>query len=187
MRAHFRRGALALLLAGLALAPPALVAAPLSDDLAALARKEKARRAALTKPAKVYTETDRGEGAPAKPSSPDPAASATPARTVAVPESTAGLEASWRTRAQRVREALAAAEKALAQMEKEFVTFRSDLTQVSAAEAQDPLRLQKRDQKIAEMNKQIEAQKAAVSEARKAIVNFEDEARRAGVPAGWLR
>lgn len=181
MKAGFRSGRVVLLIAGLALATPAL-----AQDLAALARKEKARRAALNKPAKVYTEADRGEGAPAKEATSSPAESAPPAR-AARPESTAGLEASWRTRALRVRQALAAAETTLAKMEKDFATFRSDLTQVSAAEAQDPLRLQKRDQKIAEMNKQIEAQKAAVSEARKAIANFEDEARRAGVPAGWLR
>ena len=182
----FWGGRVVLLIAVLALATPALAAALFSDDLAALARKERARRAALARPAKVYTEADRGEGAPVKQAIPAPTESAPPTQP-APPESTAGLEASWRTRALRVREALAAAEATLAQMEKDFATFRSDLTQVSAAEAQDPLRLQKRDQKIVEMNKQIEAQKAAVSEARRAIANFEDEARRAGVPASWLR
>lgn len=186
MKAHLRRGRIVFLFAGFALTASVFAAALPADDLAALARKEKARRAALAKPARVYTESDRGAGAPAKDATPPSAATPTPARPAA-PESTAGLEASWRTRALRVREALAVAEKTLAQLEKDFATFRSDLTQVSAAEAQDPLRLQKRDQKIAEMNKQIEAQKAAVSEARKAIANFEDEARRAGVPAGWLR
>ncbi|HQZ17318.1 MAG TPA: hypothetical protein PLD86_10640, partial [Vicinamibacteria bacterium] len=86
-----------------------------------------------------------------------------------------------------MREAVVTAEKALAQMEREVAAFRSDMAPVSAADAQDPMRLQKRDARIFELNKQIEAQKIALADAKKAVVTFEEEARRAGVPAGWLR
>lgn len=162
--------------------------AALSPDLVELARKEKARRAALTESAKVYTEADRGQGAPSRQAPParTPAESRAP-EPPPPPFSTAGIEGSWRSRALRVREALAAAERTLEEKEREFITFRSDLTLVSAAEAQDPLRLQKRDQRIFEMTRQIEAQKATVAEARQAVSNLEDEARRANMPAGWVR
>ena len=155
-----------------------------TDDLAALARKEKARRAKLATPGKVLTETDAKSGANVTETG--PVAAATPAP-VTVRESTDGARASWKARADAARAAIAAAEKALEQQERESVTYRSDLTQVSAADAQDPLRLQKREAKIAEMYKLVETRKAAVAAARAALVALEDEARRASVPPGWLR
>lgn len=154
------------------------------DDLVALAKKEKARRARVTAPGRVLTETDAKAGA-----------NVTETVIVAVPtpapvivmESTDGARASWKARADAARAAIVAAEKALEQQERESVTYRSDLTQVSAADAQDPLRLQKREAKIAEMYQLVEVRRAAVAAARAALVALEDEARRAGVPPGWLR
>lgn len=155
-----------------------------ADDLAALARKEKARRAKVTAPGRVLTEADAKSGTTTAETA--PAAAATPAP-VTVRDSTEGARASWKARADAARAAIATAEKALEQQEREAVTYRSDLTQVSAADAQDPLRLQKREAKIAEMYKLVETRKAAVAAARAALVALEDEARRAGVPPGWLR
>lgn len=178
------------LLVAVALALPAL--AP-SQDLVALAKKEKERRAKVAKPTKVLTEDDgkeagakgagsvtalAGEGAVAAPDSSERASAANAAE---------AEQASWKARAAGMREAVVAAEKKLAQMERDAAAYRSDMAPVSAAEAQDPMRLQKRDARIFELNKQIEAQKIAVADAKKALVTFEDEARRAGVPAGWLR
>ena len=164
-----------------------------SQDLAAVAKKEKERRAKVTKPAKVLTEDDGkeagakgagsvtalpGEGAVAAPNSSEGTSAATAAD---------AQEASWKSRAAAARQAGVAAAQKLAQMEKDLAVYRSDMTPVSAADAQDPMRLQNRDKRIFEMNKQIEAQKVAVADAKKALAAFEDEARRAGVPAGWLR
>ena len=164
-----------------------------SQDLVALAKKEKERRAKVSKPVKVLTEDDGkeagvkgtgsvtalpGEGAVAAPDSSERASAANAAE---------AEQASWKARAASMREAVVTAEKTLAQMERDLAAIRSDMAPVSAAEAQDPMRLQKRDARIFEMNKQIEAQKIAVTDAKKALVTFEDEARRAGVPAGWLR
>ncbi len=179
----------ALLLVG-ALALPALAQ---SQDLVAVARKEKERRAKISKPAKVLTEDDGkeagvrgtgsvtalpGEGAVAAPDSSERASAANAAE---------AEQASWKARAATMREAVVTAEKALVRMERDVAAYRSDMAPVSAADAQDPMRLQKRDARIFEMNKQIEAQKIAVTDAKKALVAFEDESRRAGVPAGWLR
>ena len=164
-----------------------------SQDLVALAKKEKERRAKVAKPTKVLTEDDGkeagakgagsvtalpGEGAVAAPDSSERASVANAAE---------AEQASWKARAASMREAVVTAEKTLAQMERDLAAYRSDMAPVSAAEAQDPMRLQKRDARIFELNKQIEAQKIAVTDAKKALVAFEDEARRAGVPAGWLR
>ncbi|MBX7184983.1 MAG: hypothetical protein K1Y01_07545 [Vicinamibacteria bacterium] len=168
-----------------------------AQDLAALARKERERRSKVTKPVKVLTEDDGkeaaakgtgsvtslgGEGAlpPAPPGSSEPS----PTRPT---DSDEERRASWKARADAARAAVTNAEKTLAQMEKDVAALRSDMTPVSATDAQDPMRLQKRDQKIFEMNKQIEAQKAAIAAAKKAVIDLEEEARRAGVPSGWLR
>jgi hypothetical protein len=72
-------------------------------------------------------------------------------------------------------------------MEKDLAALRSDMSPVSAADAMDPMRLQKRDALVFKLNKDIEAQKLAVADSKKALAAFEEEARRAGVPAGWLR
>jgi len=166
------------------------------QDLAALARKEKARRAAVPKPARVLTEEDVRATAPDAPSptpttGSEPATASTPSVEPPSSEALAAREeqerGQWKERAEAVRDAIKQAEARLSLLEKEFVALRSDLTQVSAAEAQDPMRLQKRDQKIAESYQAIEAQKRAVADARKALTQLEEDARRKGVPPGWIR
>lgn len=166
-----------------------------AQDLAALARKEKERRAKVTKPAKVLTEDD-GKEAGAKGAgsvtalggeAPPAAASAERPTTDQSPAAMDAQRAAWKERATAARAAVTDAEKRLAQLERDASALRSDVAPLTAAEAQDPMRLQKRESRIAEMNKQIEAQKAALAEAKTALSAFEDEARRSGVPAGWLR
>lgn len=181
-------------LVGLTVVLLGLASVAVGQDLAALARKEKARRAKVAKPARVITEDDtRSPDAPAPSKTPSPEAtpSATPSAAAPTVDDPAAREdqerAQWKERALAVRDAIQQAEARLALMEKESAALRSDLTQVSAAEAQDPMRLQKRDQKIAESNQAIEAQKRAVADARKAWTQLEEDARRKGVPPGWLR
>ncbi len=159
-----------------------------AQSLAAAAKKEKARRAKVATPGKVLTEGDAATragnanvtelAAPAEASS-TPAPQATPSadeqRTI------------WRTRAAELRTGLASAQKDLELAQRAQAAFRSDVAPLSAADAQDPMRLQKREARLAEMNKQIEVLKGGVAAARASIAAFEDEARRAGVPAGWLR
>jgi hypothetical protein len=166
------------------------------QDLATLARKEKERRAKVAKPVKVLTEDDGKEagakGAGSVTTLPGEAApSPSPSAEQPAPGQAGGdvdaQKAAWKARATSARSAVAEAEKRLAQMERDLAALRSDMTPLTAAEAQDPMRLQKRDARVVEMNKQIAAQKTAIVEAKKALAAFEDEARRSGVPAGWFR
>ena len=101
--------------------------------------------------------------------------------------SSMALQEHWRQQSLKARAEIQAALQKLESLEQSLVTFRADLSPLSAAEAQDPLRLQNRAARAAEMAKEVEAQRAALSEARKAMVAFEETARRSGVPPGWLR
>ncbi|MBK5255984.1 MAG: hypothetical protein JJE39_08120 [Vicinamibacteria bacterium] len=167
-----------------------LAASAQTDDLAALARKEKERRAKITKKAKVLTESDgklmaeEGGGSVTMMEAANPSESAPPSSNA--PSSEAAKEV-WKSRAVSVRAQVKAAEATLEQLEHELAVFRSDQAPLNAAEAQDPLRLQKREAKMAEMNKAVELQKSLVVEAKKSVTVFEEEARRNGVPPGWLR
>ena len=167
---------------------PALVQA---QDLVALAQKEKERRAKLGKPAKVLTLEDTKEagakGTGSVTTLPGPGSSPPPSSGPAAADSREASRALWKGLGEKARAAVSAAEATLAKMERDFLTYQSDLTQVSAAEAQDPLRLQKRAARIAEMNTEVLGQKAAVAEAKRALTALEDEARRNGVPPGWIR
>lgn len=169
-------------MAGLALAPGAA-----GQSLATAAKKEKERRAKIAAPGKVLTEEDAAARAGnvnvTALAAPAPEPADTPSQTSSGDEQ----RTVWKTRAADLKAALATAEKNLEQAQRAEAAFRSDTAPLSAAEAQDPMRLQKRETRLAEMNKQIEALKAAVAAARANITAFEDEARRAGVPAGWLR
>jgi hypothetical protein len=174
---------------GLAITALALLFSSLvQSDLAELARKEKERRAKLAKPTKVLTEKD-GQDAAAKGTGSVTALGGAPADASSTTPSTSTevQQASWKQRAEQARAAVASAQSQLAKMESDLTKFRSDLTPVSAAEAQDPLRIQKREARAAEMAKEVEAQKAKVVAAQKALAALEDQARREGVPAGWLR
>ena len=166
-----------------------------AQDLASLAKREKERRARVAKPVKVLTEDDgkeataRGAGSVTSLEgggggvAPSPELSPT---SQAKPDVEA-QKAPWKARATGARDVVTNAEKALAKMESDLEEYRSDLTLVSAADALDPMRLQKREARMVQMNKEIAAQRAAVADARRALAAFEQEARRAGVPAGWLR
>lgn len=162
-----------------------------NDDLGAAAKKEKERRAKIAKPGKVLTEEDgkeasqRGSGSLTELTG--AAAAAGSPETSAGPESLPDPKATWKARSVAAHAAVTAAEAKLAQLERDLSAYRSDMAPVSAAEAQDPMRRQKREARIVEMTKQIEVQNLAVAAAKKTLSDFEDEARRNRVPPGWLR
>ena len=161
-----------------------------TQDLAALAKKERERRAKIAKPTKVLVEEDAKEGATgAKPGNvttlPDAAApEATPAAETENPDAQKGV---WKSRADQARLAIRNAEDAVQDAEKEIETYRGDQSALTAQEAQDPMRLQKREAHIQELVGKRDLQKELLSNARKALVVLEQEARRRGVPPGWLR
>jgi hypothetical protein len=180
------------------------VATPLAaQGLADVARAEEARRKTVKGQAKVYTnETLRGPDGgdpPAAPPAAEPAASAAgtdkPASSAGSKSSTPGAgdstksatdsakdEKYWRDRMTEARNALArsqtfadALQSQINGLYAEFVS-KDDPAQRAVIE-------QKRLAAIAEQDRV----KSEVVKHTKAIADIEDEARRASVPAGWLR
>ncbi|MEO8361032.1 MAG: hypothetical protein ABI672_13460 [Vicinamibacteria bacterium] len=167
-------------------------ASPAQDQsLAGAAKREKARRAKVSKPVKVLTEEDGKEIATKGTGSLTALTSAAGSDTEVVQVSTeAPIEvrkAEWKKRADDLRARIASYEADITQKIADVEAFRSDIAPLSAQEAQDSLRIQKREQQIAEMNAEVEKQRANLAGARKAMADLETEARQNSIPAGWLR
>ena len=160
-------------------------------DAAARARRERGKKAQEGKPATpAYTneslEGSRPPGAePTKASEePAPAASAAEEDTAGEGES-AGPEDRWRQRADDARRAIASAEKALADAEARGAQLLQDRDPMSGVN--DPNRLQTLEAQRAKARAEADAARQSMAEARQALADLEEEARRAGVPPGWLR
>ena|SRR5436190_7041481 len=162
-----------------------------AQSLAEVARKEQDRRKAIKKPAKILTNKDLGAplpgtGAPAAAtpgSSPDadknkPAAKATEKKA----EEPAKDQASWSARAKGLQTQLDRDQTFAIAMQSRINALATQYTN-QADPAQQALLASDRQKSVAELNrltKQIEDDK-------KAITDLQEEARRAGVPSGWLR
>jgi len=186
----------------------AVAATASAQSLAGLAEKEEARRKTVKKAARVYTNKDVKPSAPSSPPAGGTGASAESAASQqegapggdaaeqkpaaeGAPEEGAQKseeelraddEARWR---ERMREARAALERSqvfeqalqsrINALWADF-TARDDPAQRAAIDAE-------RKKSIAELNRV----KADIVAQTKAIADIEEEARRAGVPPGWLR
>ena len=185
-------------LAALLFAPTA-VADATAQSLVEVARQERLRREALARrigpdaaPPRVYTDADlvysgrltmrvddreRDAGA-------EPGATATePANPTASPEAAGtGDEERWRNRMTEARQALEQAERRAAGLQTRVnrlwadFTARDDPAQRAAIE---------RD-RVAALD-ELEETEAEADDLARAITDLRDEARRAGVPPGWLR
>jgi len=169
-----------------------MTTASFGQSLADVARKEEERRKTQPTASKVYTNKDLADVPPA--TSPIPAASggasSTPSDTSASAakdekgskgDSSRG-QSYWAGRIKSAREALDhdstfvdALQSRINALTTDFVN-RDDPAQRSTIE---------RDRQKA--MGELEKLKAKVAEDRKAIADIEEEARRAGVPPGWLR
>ena len=168
-----------------------------AQSLADVARKEEARRKTIPQPAKVYTNKDLGSAPPA-PTPPPPAAASTPPDAAGVKEADKSAaeknadaatdqappkdKAYWAGRLQALQEQLdrnetyaAALQSRINALTTDFVN-RDDPAQRSVIERD-------RQKDIAELNRL----KRTIGNDKKALVDFAEEARRAGVPPGWLR
>ena len=177
-----------------------------AQSLADVSRQEEQRRKAIGAAGKVYTNDAlrpqppatsaplraTGTAAPAQPgASPAPGAPASGAPTgeaakpgdqAAVPTDTPQTEDAWRTRVATEREAVTrsqmfadALQSQINGLNTEFEN-RSDPAQRSVIGA-------KRQKALAELDRV----KKEIQEHQKAVTTIQDEARRAGVPAGWTR
>lgn len=157
-----------------------------ADDLAALAKKEKERRAKVATPGKVLTEEDAKSGAAGSVTAlagPPPAA-ATPPPPGGSPDE---QKAIWKARAEAIRTEIWRGQIKLDGMEIEYEEYRSGIGEIPAAELQDPLRLQKREAHLVELRAGLEVQRRLVADAKKSLSALEDGARKSGIPPGWLR
>jgi hypothetical protein len=178
---------------------PALAA---GQSLAEIARREEARRKALARPGKVYTNEDlkpdptgpRPSPLPAAPAAPTPAASGsetqptagqTPAGGAATSESAQGEvrdEAYWR---RRITEARAALERS--QIFADALQSRINALTTDFVNRDDPAQRAQIELERQRAIAELERVKKEIAEHTQAIAAIEEEARKAGVPPGWLR
>jgi len=162
-----------------------------SAQLGEIARQEEARRKTVKSPGKVYTnESLRPEPSP----SPGPVAPSAPVATApAEPPAPAGGgvrtaeefqqdEAGWRRRIADAREALQRAQSFQSALESQINGLTTDFINRDDP-AQRAVVAANRDKAMAE----LERVKKEIQDQTKAVSDIQDEARRAGVPAGWVR
>jgi hypothetical protein len=188
-------------LAALLILGPTLASA---QSLAAVAKAEEARRKTVDQPAKVYTNTDlKPAAAPATPAAPSaealaPAATTSPAAPAAAPtapatasKSTAASQpaapaqkdqAYWKARITNAKDALDRSRTFLDALQSRINALTTDFVNRDDP-AQRALIEQDRNKALAE----LERVKKDIDEQTKAIAAIEEEARKAGVPPGWLR
>jgi hypothetical protein len=159
--------------------------------LADVAKREADRRKALATPGKVYTKEDLAKGG-ALPPAPAPADAAAqkpggaegapgekPEEKPAEPEQT---EAWWRARMTEAREELRRNEMFLEALQTRINSLSTDF--VNRDDPAQRARIgEDRQKALAEQSRVADA----IAAGKKQILDIEEEARRAGVPPGWLR
>lgn len=159
-----------------------------AKPLADLAKDEEARRKTLRKPAKVYTNENLQPAAGGAAVAPAVGAPGTAPSTTqpAAPEEPAAPgeqkdQKYWSGKMREARAALDRMQVLMDSLQSRVNALTNDLTNSSY-----PVRGQieaQRNSVLAE----LERMKKEIDEQKKAITALEDDARRAGVPAGWLR
>lgn len=175
-----------------ALMVPVSAAAQQSPTLGELALKEEARRKALKAAAgKVVTNDDVPKGTPAAPAgapAAPPAAAPGAAEAPGIekpadkPKEGVRDEAWWKQRVTQVRDELRRNEMFAEALQARINSLANDF-----AAQDDPYRRAEIAQERAKAIAELDRVKADGDAGRKAIADIEEEARRAGVPPGWLR
>ena len=173
----------------LVLALPTLGAA---QSLASIAKKEEERRKAVKEAAKVYTNVDlkadiTASSAPTPPTNGSPG-NPTQVPSVNLPGGTAPAdgelkdEAYWRGRIGAARSALDRSRIFADALQSRLNALATDIVNRHDPAQRAQLELE-RQRALAEM----ERVKKEIADQTKAISDIEEEARKAGVPPGWLR
>ena len=160
-----------------------------AQSLGDVARKEQERRKTIKSSGKVYTnDTLKPDPTPSIPVSDSPGATpapdATPAPAPSGSESDTdkGDEKTWRKRIADARES-----QQRSQVFADALQSQLNALQTDFVNRDDPIQRQqvanKRDSVLAELDRV----KKEVAAQTKAISDIQEEARRAGVPAGWVR
>jgi hypothetical protein len=164
--------------AGLALAQ--------QPSLAELAQKEQERKKALkAAPTKVYSDKDLP-----KPSTPPPVASAVPPSTPVAaepkpaeqPKPPESDETVWRNRMAQAREALRRAEAFADALQSRINALTTDVVN-----RDDPYQRAKLADDRLKALAELQRVQGEIEQSKKEIADIEEDARKAGVPPGWIR
>jgi hypothetical protein len=165
--------------------------APLfAQSLGDIARTEEARRQAVKDPAKVYTNKDLGSVAPAPSVSvPPPDASKPPSPSAdgkdaekAKDKTPVKDQAYWSGRVKALQVQVDQNQTYAVAMQSRINALTADFA-ARDDPAQRALISSDRQKAVAELDRL----KLAIQNDKKALADLQEEARRAGVPAGWLR
>ncbi len=164
------------------------------QSLAAVAKQEEERRKTVKAPAKVYTndslrpDISKGGEAPPSPTRDAASTNTTPTNTSpAAPEGATapargGDQAYWQGRIKTAREQLQRSQIFADSLQSRINALRTDFVN-----RDDPAQKAKIKTDLDTALAELERVKKEIDEQTKAISGIEDEARRAGVPPGWLR
>ncbi len=193
--------AIAILTASMLIGPALAARAqtPASQPLVDVAKAEEARRKGVRKPAKVYTNGNlKGDNAAVRPAPATPATTATPATPAATGNTTPAVNlpggpvpaATPATRDQAYWSGkIAAARTALerSRLFAESLQSRINALTTDFVNRDDPAQRARIETDRKTALAELDRVKLEMATQQKEIVAIEDEARRAGVPSGWLR
>jgi hypothetical protein len=159
-----------------------------AQSLGDVAKKEEQRRKTVKSPGKVYTNDQlKADPTPSVPATSANGTTNAPAATAPAPapsddSADKGDEKTWRKRIADARDALQRSQAFADALQSQLNALTTDFVN-----RDDPAQRQqianKRDAAMAE----LERVKKEVAAQNKAITDIQEQARRAGVPAGWVR
>ena len=173
---------LLLILAGIGIYTPLR-----AQSLADVAKKEEERRKKLPAPAKVYTNKDRtavpgSTPAPSSAATAQPAADAAAAAGAKEDKGTVKNQAYWSGRRKALQDKLDRDQSFLLALQTRINSLAADFVNRDDP-AQKAVIERERLKAVADLGR-LQQEIAA---GKKGLTDLDDEARRAGVPAGWLR
>jgi hypothetical protein len=170
---------------GVALLAPSAALALQKQSLGELALKEQERRKALkaSGPGKVVTNNDVPKGTP-QPAAPADAAAGTvkPDDKTAKPEEPPKDEAWWKARMTQERELLRRNEMFAVALQTRINSLTNDFSS-----RDDPYQRAQISEERVKAIQEMDRLKGEVELSKKKMADIEEEARKAGVPPGWLR
>jgi hypothetical protein len=187
MTGHMSRNSVLAAVLGVALLAPAAVDAGQNPTLGELALKEQERRKALkaSGAGKVVTNGDLPRGVVPSPPAPDtvaPKPEADKAADPAKPAEPAKDEAWWKARMNQEREMLRRNEMFAEALQTRINSLTNDFSS-----RDDPYQRAQISEERVKAIHEMDRLKTEVQLSKKKLADIEEEARKAGVPPGWLR
>lgn len=163
-----------------------------AQGLGDVARQEEVRRKDIKAPAKVYTNKDLGsvpESSSGTLSAPGPAPTATPSETARADDSKdkdakdpKKGEAYWSGRKKDLQSKLDTDQTLADALQSRINSLNTDFVN-----RDDPVQRAGIDRDRQKAASELDRLKKSVADGKKALSDLDEEARKAGVPAGWLR